>query len=625
MDTPSAMSTISMKRERGRRKRLWRLAAVLALFAVWFWSRFLRGLPPFPGMPEISEDAAFWLPGIAIVVLLGLVLVLPMISNSRSPNVTFRPEQIEVGFSDVVGLGRVVEEVNHTLSVMLNHEKFRKEMGGRPRRGVLFEGPPGTGKTHLAKALAKEAEVPFLSVSATAFQSMWFGMTARRIKAFFKALRKAARKEGGAIGFIEEIDAIGLERSGSASAMTSTDLAKAVERSVSSDTGGMVNELLIQMQSFDEPSTLDKFVGKIKSRLNLFLPVHRQLKKRPPAYSNILLVGATNRASTLDPALVRPGRFDRILHFGMPGRQSRLELIDYFLSAKNHDTELDTSSRRDDMASATLGYSPPSIERLFDEALLLALRDERSALTMLDIRRARMEIEIGLPEPVDYLPEEAQAIATHEAGHATIAYIVGKGRKLEVLSIIKRKEALGFLAHRMAEERHTQRRRELLALIQISLGGMVAEEMFFGESGTGPVGDLVSANNVAVEMVGSLGLGGSLISYRALDAGIVGGNLTAKVLSDKTGREAVDAMLDENKAIVTRLLGENRHIVEALRDALVEHDELIDDQMIDVIETAEQRHRQRRGAVRVVDLRGDKPSVETVTASGTGLEAQAAD
>ena len=161
-----------------------------------------------------------------------------MISNSRSPHVMFRPEQIEVGFSDVVGLGRVVEEVDHTLSVMLNHERFRKEMGGRPRRGVLFEGPPGTGKTHLAKALAKEAEVPFLFVSATAFQSMWFGMTARRIKAFFNALRKAARKEGGAIGFIEEIDAIGLERSGSGSAMSSTGLARAVDRSVSSENRG---------------------------------------------------------------------------------------------------------------------------------------------------------------------------------------------------------------------------------------------------------------------------------------------------------------------------------------------------------------------------------------------------
>ena len=427
----TSVTTVSMKREKVRQKRLWKVASILGIIAAWFWSRFFRGLPPFPGFPELSEDAIFWLPGIAIVVLLGLVLILPMISNSRSPHVMFRPEQIEVGFSDVVGLGRVVEEVDHTLSVMLNHERFRKEMGGRPRRGVLFEGPPGTGKTHLAKALAKEAEVPFLFVSATAFQSMWFGMTARRIKAFFNALRKAARKEGGAIGFIEEIDAIGLERSGSGSAMSSTGLARAVDRSVSSETGAMVNELLIQMQSFDEPHRIDKLVSKIQRAINLLLPAHRQIKKRRTPYSNILVIGATNRASSLDLALVRPGRFDRILHFGMPGRQSRLELVDYFLASKNHVSELDEVRHRDDLASATLGYSPASIERLFDEALLLALRDSREHLTMIDVRKARMEIEVGLPEPTDYLPEDANSISTHEAGHATIAYLVGKGRKLE--------------------------------------------------------------------------------------------------------------------------------------------------------------------------------------------------
>ncbi len=540
-----------------------------------------------------------------------------MVSNSRSPHLTFRPEQIEVGFSDVVGLGRVVEEVDHTLRVMLNHERFRSEMGGRPRRGVLFEGPPGTGKTHLAKALAKETEVPFLFVSATAFQSMWFGMTARRIKAYFRALRKAARKEGGAIGFIEEIDAIGLERTGSASAMTPSGLERAIDRSVSSDTGGMVNELLIQMQSFDEPNNWEKLVGKLTGLLNLFLPAHRQIRKRRPPYSNILVIGATNRASSLDPALVRPGRFDRILHFGMPGRTARLELIDYFLASKTHDPEIDEPRRRDDLASITLGYSPASIERLFDESLLLALRDGRSSLSIEDLRRARMEIEIGLPEPTDYLPEEAEAIATHEAGHATVAYLVGKGRKLEVLSIIKRKEALGFLAHRMAEERHTQRRSELLALIQISLGGMVAEELFFGESGTGPGGDLVSATTVAVEMVGALGLGGSLISYRALDAGVVGGNLTAKVIADSAGREAVDQLLNENKQLVTRLLGENRHIIEALRDALIEHNELIDEEIIAVIEAAEQRRRDEIGEVRVVDLRGEKPVVDHRSDAGS--------
>ena len=151
-----------------------------------------------------------------------------------------------------------------------------------------------------------------------------------------------------------------------------------------------------------------------------------------------------------------------------------------------------------------------------------------------------------------------------------------------------------------------------MALIQISLGGMVAEEMFFGESGTGPGGDLVSATNVAVEMVGSLGLGGSLISYRAVDAGAIGGNLTAKVLSDKSGRDAVEALLAENKTAVARLMSENRHLVEALRDALLEHHELIDNEIIAVIDEAERIHAEFGADTRVVDLRSEPPAVQQV-------------
>ena len=610
MDLNGSLTTVSMKRELVRRKRLWRLVAVLSVIALWFWSRFLRGLPPFPRMPEFGENTMMYLPIFLLVGLLGAVIILPMFTNSRSPHVMFRPEQIEVGFSDVVGLGQVVDEVDHTLTVMLNHEKFRKEMGGRPRRGVLFEGPPGTGKTHLAKALAKEAEVPFLFVSATAFQSMWFGMTARRIKAYFKALRKAARKEGGAIGFIEEIDAIGMQRSGSGSSMTGTHQAAVINRSVSSDTGGMVNELLIQMQSFDEPSGREKLAGKIKAFINLFLPVHRQLKKRPTPYSNILVIGATNRADSLDPALVRPGRFDRILHFGLPSRQARLELIAYFLSSKNHVADLDTERRHNDIAASTLGYSPASVERLFDEALLGALRDGRSEMTMHDILRARREIELGLPEPTEYTPEEGNMIATHEAGHATLAYLVGKGRKLKVLTIVEHKDALGFLAHTDIEERHLIRESEMLARIQIAMGGMVAEELFFGESTSGPGGDLAAATQVAVGMYGAFGLGGSLVSYQTLDTGAVGGNLATKVLTDEKGRAAVDKILHDNKKVATRLLADHRHIVEALRDALLEHEELIDQQIIDVIESAERRHGQTREENTVVDLRGEKSKVD---------------
>ncbi|GBD85814.1 ATP-dependent zinc metalloprotease FtsH 4 [bacterium BMS3Abin02] len=578
-----AAGNVHETRERQRQRRLTRLGFGLAPIAAWMWWRILNGHHPWPTFPHLPPETVFWLPGILIILLIGIALVVPVLGNRRSPHTTFRPEQIEISFDDVKGLGNLLIEVRHTLQILLDHERLRTVMGGTPRRGVLFEGPPGTGKTHAAKALAKEAGVPFLFVSATAFQSMWYGMTSKRIRAFFKALRKAARVEGGAIGFIEEIDAIGLARP---NVSKSSPVSLSVNRSIATDTGGVVNELLIQMQSFDEPLARTKMASRFRDRINLFLPEHLQLRPPPNHYSNVLLIGATNRVDSLDPALLRPGRFDRIFHFDLPGRTGRRELIDYFLTRKAHVPEMELEASRDDLAAATLGYTPASLERLFDEALLLALRDGRGALDMRDLHRARIEIELGLPEPVDYPAEERAAIATHEAGHATVAYLVGKGRRLEVLSIVKRREALGFLAHRLTEERRTQRESELRALLQIAMGGMVAEEIFFGDSSTGPAGDLASATTLAAEMVGSLGLGDSLVSYQALDAGLLGGNLTARVLSDPHGREQMDHLLDQAKQSVTRLLSANLHIVEALRDALIERNELIDQEILDVIGSA---------------------------------------
>ena len=578
---------VPARRELARLRRLRKLGLILAVVAAFMWSRILSGRGPLPTI-SLGDDAVFWLPGLVIISLLAAVMILPMLGQGRSPHVAYRPEQIEVGFQDVKGLGKVVVEVAHTLKVLLDHGNFRDELGGNPRRGILFEGAPGTGKTHLAKAMAKEANVPFLFVSATAFQSMWYGMTARRIRAFFRALRKAAAEEGGAIGFIEEIDAIGMKRGGP-SAPNSLVRFSDVDAVVGMDSGGIVNELLVQMQSFDEPTRAERVKGWFKDRLNRFLPPHRQLRKHPAPYSNILVIGATNRAVALDPALLRPGRFDRILHFDLPGRTARRELIDYFLARKAHAPEMDTDRHRDDLASATLGYSPASLERLFDEALLLALRDNRRALAAADLRRARVEIEIGLPEPVDSPAAELATIATHEAGHAVMAYLVGKGRKLEMLSIIKRREALGFLAHRMTEERHTLKASEIVAQIQIALGGLVAEEMYFGESSTGPAGDLAAATNLGVEMVGSMGLGGSLISFRALDQGAFGGNMAAKVLADQEARAAVAKLLEDNKGVVEKVLSSHRHLIEALRDALIERHELMDNEILDVIVGAEGR------------------------------------
>lgn len=578
---------VAETRERHRQRRLKRILIALSPIVIWWWFRYLTGNPIEFGLPPISEDLAIWMPGLILVALIGVVLIGPMLGNGRSPHVLYAPDQIDVSFDDVKGIGPVVAEVRHTLQVFLDHRKFSDRMGGRPRRGVLFEGPPGTGKTHVAKAMAREAGVPFLFVSSTSFQSMWYGMTGRKIRSYFRALRKAARREGGAIGFIEEIDAIGAKRGGMDGTSPMTVEGMDVHPNISEGVGGVVNELLIQMQSFDEPDRPTRLINWLIGRANRFLPDARHLKARPAPPVNILLIAATNRADHLDPALLRPGRFDRILHFGLPSRSGRLDLIDYFLDRKAHDPSLDDPKPRQDLASSTMGYTPAYLERMFDEALLVALKDGRDALTMPDLRIARLEVEIGLGQPTEYPQHERIAIATHEAGHATIAWLVGEDIHLDILTIIKRKDALGLLAHSDQEERYVRSKSEILSRIQISLGGMVAEELFFGESGTGPAGDLLAATNSAVEMVGSLGLGDSLVSFRALSNNPFSGNLAAKVLGDKSSREAVDTILHEQKLEVTRLMSANLHIVEALRDALLEREELIDDEIEDVIKAAE--------------------------------------
>jgi ATP-dependent Zn protease len=574
---------VQITRERQRRRRLRRVAWIMAPLVAWLWLRIISGSPVSPGWPDLPPEAVYWLPGVFIILLLGVVLIVPMLGNGRSPEVIFLPEQIDVSFDDVKGLGPVLSEVRHTLDVFLNHQRFRDQMGGQPRRGILFEGPPGTGKTHTAKALAHEAGVPFLFVSSTAFQSMWYGATARKIRAYFRRLRKVARQEGGAIGFIEEFDAIGGRRGGMNRAVVGDP---SLSRSaISEGTGGVVNELLVQMQSFDDPPRSTRFSNALKRAANRFLPQHRHFKTSKPQFANILLIGATNRADQLDPALLRPGRFDRSFHFALPARAQRRELIDFFLETKAHDLSVDDVARAD-LAATTMGYSPASIERLFDEALLFALRDQRDALSVVDLRRARLDVEIGLAEPTEYTAEERESIAVHESGHAVVAYLAGTGRKMNLLSIIKRKDALGLLAHTETEERYTKRRSETLALMQIALGGMVAEELFYGESGTGPAGDLATATNIAVEMIGSLGMGASLISFRAVDSGIVGGNLVAAVLADTKARDAVDSLLNEQKAVVTTLLRDNRHLIEALRNALLDRDELAEREILEVLDSA---------------------------------------
>jgi ATP-dependent Zn protease len=413
--------------------------------------------------------------------------------------------------------------------------------------------------------------------------SMFQGMTAYRIRSFFKALRKAARKEGGAIGFIEEIDAIAASRD-RVSAATPVSLDRSVSHFLGPAESGMVNELLIQMQSFDQPRLRTRIRGKMLAWLNGYLPTNWQFKMLGPEYHNLLLIAATNRADALDPALLRPGRFDRRLYFDLPTQSEREDLIDHFLGRKKHHEQLDEASVRMRIAHECFGYTPVMIEHLFDEALLVSLRDGRREMNFADVMEAKFAEEIGLKQAVTYTDNDRRAVAVHEAGHAVVAHFLGENRRLEVLSIIKRRGSLGLLAHGDEEERFTRSRTEIESAIAIAIGGLAAEELVLGESGTGPASDLMMATQLAAQMVGSFGMAGSLISFDAVSHGPIGGaNLVAKVLADERGKQSVEDILTAQKERVLEVLAENRDVHSALVQALVERDELIRDEILEVI------------------------------------------
>jgi cell division protease FtsH len=232
------------------------------------------------------------------------------------------------------------------------------------------------------------------------------------------------------------------------------------------------------------------------------------------------------------------------------------------------------------------------IEHLFDEALLVALKGGRDAMRVSDVYEAKLAEEVGLAQPTTYTEGERLAIATHEAGHATAAYFLGTTRRLEVLSIIKRRQSLGLLAHADLEERFTKSRSELEAQLAISLAGMASEQLFLGESGTGPASDLAAATEVAALMVGALGMTGSLASFEAIGEGPVNArNLVAKVLGDTEGKGRVEYLLADQKRRADKVLEDNRDVVDALKRALMERDELVGEEISRVIVEALENRR----------------------------------
>ena len=389
-------------------------------------------------------------------------------------------------------------------------------MGGTPRRGLLFEGLPGTGKTMTAKAMAAEAGVPFLFVSATSFQSMYYGATAKKIRAYFKALRKAARTEGGAIGFIEEIDAIAIRprrhvgrRGGHGPVRRLPRPARGDQRR---DQRGHRRR---RQRAARADAVVRRADGVATSSSTGSSPAStccsraRQMRQRSRSRRR----SCSSRPPTAPTPSTRPCCARAGSTAASPSRRPTRSAAGRSSTTSWHAgprPELDDTALRDRLAAATNGWTPVMIEHLLDEALVNALRRGSMAMSYADIEHARITEMVGIGQPVRYTEAEQRLIATHEAGHAVTAWLAAPNRTLEVLTIIRRGDALGLLAHGDCEEVWTRSHYDLRALVQIAMGGWVAEELFFGQTSTGPAGDLASATRTAAQMVGAAGMTGSL-------------------------------------------------------------------------------------------------------------------
>ncbi|MCM8750454.1 AAA family ATPase [Thermomicrobiaceae bacterium CFH 74404] len=463
-----------------------------------------------------------------------------------------KPGETGVGFADYKGNPEVLESARRVVTLLRGVKEF-KEMGGEAIRGLLLVGPPGTGKSYLAQCISTEANVPFGYASAPSFQNMFFGVSNLRIMMLYRKARKLARKYGACILFIDEIDAIAQARGGRYAGQGFLGPLFGF--------GGnaMLNELLLQLDPPPQELTL---IGRLLRLLGL----RRRRVELPP----VLTIAATNMPDALDPALLRPGRFDRKIVVDAPSAEGRREIIEYYLNKVKHDPNIPV----DDMVYDTIGYTPAAIRYVINEAVIHAHFAGRNYITYEDFTAAREMHELGLRQPIKSMSyEERRRIAYHEAGHALAQFMLQPKNRVVKVSIIRHGEALGFSATKPTEERFTKTRDEIMTDIQVALASRAAEELFLGIQMSGVTNDLAQATHLANLAVSMWGMDGSL--YSALPYN--------QMVPDLFRKQRVERILAHQFENVKRLLEANREALIALAEELLARDELNEQQIREIL------------------------------------------
>jgi ATP-dependent metalloprotease FtsH len=442
---------------------------------------------------------------------------------------------LEVKLDDIKGMDGAKAEAAEVVALLKNADKVFAA-GLKAPRGVLLAGPPGTGKTMLAKAIANEAGVTFYALSGGDFQSMWAGVGATRVRAVFEQARRSGKP---CIVFIDEIDAIGSKRG--------------VDRGGGAvqDSNKTLNQLLSEMDGFGR---------------------HR-----------VLTIGATNNLGMLDDALLRPGRFDRIIQIPLPNLEGREAILRSYLKKM----PLDENVNALDVARMTVFKSGADLANIVNEAGLVAIRSGRTKLNYADLIEAVQRVSFGMSYSQSVLKEELLAVAFHEAGHAIVSYFRNRKDRIQVLTIVPTGQALGYLWNVKKEDYRTVSKHEYLAEIEVSLGGYAAEELYLESTSSGPSSDLQNVAQIASQMIRNWGMGSfkfnTNIAYGKRDAW----NFEAGLASPETTREIeleIKNIADTCLENVRKLLVTHRQQLDQLAYALVEKETLFYTDIVNILE-----------------------------------------
>jgi cell division protease FtsH len=443
----------------------------------------------------------------------------------RARSRVFDAERPDTTFADVAGYQGVKREVSEVVDFLKHPDRYRRAGAVGPK-GVLMVGPPGTGKTLLARAVAGEAQVPFISVTGSSFVEMFVGVGAARVRDLFAE----ARRRAPSIVFIDEIDAIGQRRGGQ---LVSND-----ERDQT------LNQMLSEMDGFD-------------------------------VATGVVVMAATNRPETLDPALLRPGRFDRQVVIPLPAQKERRAILEVHAKGKQLGPDVDL----DIVARGTPGFSGADLANLVNEAAIFAVRAGRHVIRAVDFAEARDRVLLGRRDDSNaLLPDEKRAVAVHESGHALVAALSEHGDPVAKVTILPAGQALGVTEQLPIDERHLYSEGYLHDSLATRMGGRAAELLVFGEGSTGAANDLAGATDLATRMVREFGMSPALgpVGFASGSPMYLGGEeVRSRPYAEATQRvvdEEVAKLLREAEQRATRLLGDHRDALDRLTGLLLERE-----------------------------------------------------